>query len=343
MMRAALIRQYGAPANICTEEVPKPVPSKKFPLLVKVMATTVNPADCKQRSGNLKMVVKHEFPVSFGQDFAGVIEAAPEGCRYKPGDHVYGCTAPRNGCGAEFVCVSESECAPKPSALDWAEAAATATSVATAYRGIVSIGGATAGQSVLVHGAAGGVGAAACQIAMASGCKVWGTCSTGNRAFLTSLGITPLDYASLPSELAAAGVGGSCFDLVLDAVGGDDYYELSLPLLVPNGKYLSAVGPVRNGGSEPITVGTLLWTMRKLIPRLLVAAIWPWRKYHLYLSFDVGDLRQPELAKWIEARTVLPRLDPQPFDLSQLADAHTKCETHHSEGRIVIQVGDGKH
>ena len=105
-MQASVIQEYGAPTNLQLATVPKPMPSAKYLILVKVAFTTVNPADTKQRAGNLKLVVKHQFPVSFGQDFAGTVEAAPPTSRFKAGDHVYGCTAPRNGCGAEFVCVA---------------------------------------------------------------------------------------------------------------------------------------------------------------------------------------------------------------------------------------------
>ena len=315
-----------------------PSVDSKFPLLIRIVAPTVNPADAKQRSGNLKLVVKHNFPVALGQDFAGYIEAAPDGSRFKKGDRVYGCTAPRNGCSAEFVAVAEDECAHFPDGLDWAEAAATPTSVCTAYRGVVTIGGVTAGQIVLVHGAAGGVGTAACQLAIARQCTVFGTCSEANRAYLSSLGVTPLNYSRLAEELNGVGVGCEHFDLVIDAVGGDDIYRLSLPLLKPRGKYVSAVGPVRNGGSEPITFGTILASMRILLPRLLVAALWPRRRYHLYLSFAVGDLRCQELDELIKARKVLPRLDPKQFELKELAAAHAKCETHHSDGRIVVRV-----
>ena len=74
--------------------------------------------------------MKHQFPIAFGQDFSGTVESAPLTSRFKAGDAVYGCTAPRNSCGAEYVAVYERECAPKPEGLDWAAAAAmpTATS-----------------------------------------------------------------------------------------------------------------------------------------------------------------------------------------------------------------------
>ena len=122
-MRAALVRGYGPPDVIKLEgDVPVPTPGDGE-LLIRVRFTTVNPADTKQRSGNLQMVMSHKFPVAFGQDFSGTVEIAPPTSSFRVGDEVYGCTAPRNGCGAEFVVARESECAPKPAGLDWAAAA----------------------------------------------------------------------------------------------------------------------------------------------------------------------------------------------------------------------------
>ena len=341
-MRAALAHGYGPPSAIAlVTDAPMPTPTKKQ-LLVRVHSTTVNPADCKQRSGNLQLVMSHKFPVAFGQDFSGIVVTAPPTSRYKAGDEVYGCTAPRNGCGAEYVAVNENECALKPKSLQWDVAAAIPTAACTAYRGVVTLGRATEGMRVLVHGATGSVGSAMVQIARARGCEVWGTCSPKNRAYLQSLGVVAaLDYSRpLADELSSAPdtPPDVRFDLVLDAVGGDDLYSASLPYLAArSGRYLSAVGPVRHGGSERITVGTLLFTTRTLVPRLFN------RAYALFLSFDVSDLNQPELIEMLttadqKGRRVEMRVDPEPFELATLASAHEKCETNHSDGKIVVRV-----
>ena len=108
---------------------------------------------------------------------------------------MFGCTAPRNGCSAQFVAVFERETAPKPAGLSWIEAAALPTVAATAYRGVVTMGKASALQRVLIHGCAGGVGSAMAMIARSRGCNVWGTCSPSNAEYLKSIGVCPLDYA----------------------------------------------------------------------------------------------------------------------------------------------------
>ena len=107
-MRASVMPEYGPPAVLTIAAVPRPA-VEAAQLLVRVAATAVNPADCKQRSGNLRRVLSHRFPCVLGQDFAGVVEAVGSLCtRFAPGDRVYGTTPPGRGCAAEFVAVDEA-------------------------------------------------------------------------------------------------------------------------------------------------------------------------------------------------------------------------------------------
>jgi len=305
-------------------------------ILVRVKATSVNPADAKQRSGNLKLVLKHSFPVILGQDFSGIVERVGSACtQFAVGDAVFGTTEPGRGCNAEFVAVFESEASHKPPSLSWAAVAATPTAALTGYKGMVTLGNVRAGHRLLILGCAGGVGSAAAQIAVAQGCEVFGTCSTHNRQYVQSLGVQPLDY----NENFAAELGDSSLDLVFDAVGGDDYYNQTLPKLKPGGQYLSAVGPVRHGGSEPITVGTICTTAGVLIPRL-IANLWTQRRYSLFLAFDPPDLKKDELLRFIEEQRLQVRIDPTIYRLADLAKAHAQIETNHSSGKLVIIVND---
>ena len=105
------------------------------------------------------------------------------------------------------------------------------------------------------------------------------------------------------------------------------------PLVPSLLRYVSAVGPVRHGGSDRITVGTLLYSAYTLVPRLLFS-----RRYLLFLSFDVADLGAAELRELITSRELEVRVDPERFELATFAHAHAKCETHHSCGRIVVRV-----
>jgi NADPH:quinone reductase-like Zn-dependent oxidoreductase len=242
-MRAAVAHTYGPPTVLSVQQVPLPA-IRPDQVLIKVAHAAVNPPDCKQRSGNLKMVMKHKFPLVLGQDFAGTVEAVGSACtRLKVGDEVYGTTGPDGrGTYAELVAAFERETTLKPADLTWPLAAATPTAAATAYRGVIKIGSAKPGNRVLVHGASGSVGSAAAQIAVAMGCSVVGTCSTHNLEYIRSLGVEPHDYSGALDVYPA-----SSFDLIFDAVGGDEHYRRSLPLLKSSGRYVSAVGPVMHG------------------------------------------------------------------------------------------------
>jgi len=334
-MRAAVFERYGPPKEVLKlAELPVPTLGPDQ-LLVRVRATSVNPADCKQRSGNLKRIVKHSFPCVIGQDFAGVVERIGERCSsFTPGDEVYGCTAPRNGCSAELIAVFEREVTHKPPSLSWSAAAATPTVSCTAYRGIVQLGRIGTGHRVLIHGASGGVGSAAAQLAVARGAVVSGTCGAHNVDYVRQMGVTPINYSSAPFD---SGLESGSFDLVFDAVGGDEYYTRSRRLLKRGGRYISAVGPVLHGGSEPVTLGAMLRTARILLPRLLFNAFAATR-YVLFLSFRPSDLASPDLAQLISSGQLRLRRDPQEFDLATLGDAHAKCETNHSQGKLVVWV-----
>jgi NADPH:quinone reductase-like Zn-dependent oxidoreductase len=330
-MRAMILPCYG-PAD-ALELANVPVPSiADEQVLVRVVATSVNPADCKQRSGNLAKVANHNFPVVLGQDFSGIVVRCGRACsRLQIGDAVFGATAPRNGCSAEYVAAYEAEATRIPDGLSWAQAAAAPTVVCTAYHGLLMVGKLQAAQAVLVHGASGGVDFAAARLAVLLGCRVWGTCSPANIEALRSAGVAPLNYANSDFDRTLED---SSLDLVLDTVGGDDYYHRSLRLLRRSGRYVTAVGPVRHGGSTPVTYGVMLRTAATLLPRLAGNALVR-RTYHIFLSFDAADLRKEIVLRHVGA---LVRLSPRRFQLAELAAAHRMSETNHSDGKLVVRI-----
>ncbi len=171
-MKAILVREFGAPEVMKLEEVPTPKPGAGQ-VLVRIRAAGVNPYDTYMRSGNY--AVKPPLPYTPGGDGAGVVDAVGEGiAKVKPGDRVY-LGHPISGTYAEYALALESQAHPLPARVSFPQGAGVYVAYATAYHGLVHHAKARASESVLVHGASGGVGIAAVQIARAMGLTVLGT------------------------------------------------------------------------------------------------------------------------------------------------------------------------
>jgi NADPH:quinone reductase-like Zn-dependent oxidoreductase len=189
-------------------------------ILVKVEAASINPVDWGIRSGKMKMMTGSSFPRVMGKDFSGtILEVGANVVGWKPGDAVFGCVPWRTtGSFSSLAIVHASDIAKKPPLMSFAQAAALPTAGLTAWHGLVDRAKLTAGQTVLVNGAAGSVGIAAIQIAQSVGAVV--TARVGGRSFsrMRSIGVTEiLDYReSLPSNLDRH------FDVVMDCNGSLD-------------------------------------------------------------------------------------------------------------------------
>jgi NADPH:quinone reductase-like Zn-dependent oxidoreductase len=217
-MKAVRIHSYGGPDVLTYEDVPRPTAGPNQ-VLVRVHAASVNPVDWKIRAGYLKEHVPLSLPVTLGLDFSGVIEGVGLGVQgFKAGDEVYAMIdMGRDGTYAEYAVVDASVVAPKPRRHDHVHAAAFPLAGLTAWHGLFEFGGLKSGQKVLIHGAAGGVGSFAVQLARQAGAIVVGTASTRNQSLLKELGVDQaIDYSAGPFEKAVSEV-----DLVLDTVGGE--------------------------------------------------------------------------------------------------------------------------
>ncbi|WP_455908384.1 NADP-dependent oxidoreductase [Streptomyces erythrochromogenes] len=237
-MRAIVVNEWGGPENLVEREIERPEPGLGE-VLVRVHAAGVNPVDWKTRaSGGL--IAWGETPI-VGWDVSGTVEAVGPGVTlYAPGDEVYGMPLfPRQAGGyAEYVVAPARHFARKPGSLDHVQAAALPLAALTAWQALVDTAGVTAGQRVLVHAAAGGVGHLAVQIAKARGAYVIGTASAAKHDVLRRLGADELiDYRSVDFAEAVSDV-----DVVLDALGGDTA-ERSLKVLRPGGHLVSLPGP----------------------------------------------------------------------------------------------------
>ncbi len=225
-MRAVEIRQSGA-LTVETRPVPSPGPGE---VLVKVRAAGVNPADWKSARRRAGLVA--------GTDVSGTIDTLGEGVTgWKVGDPVLG-FARNSGSYAEYAIVPVNSLGRKPKSLSFEEAAGIPIAAETAYRSLHETARISRGQTVLIHGAAGGVGSAAVQIAKAAGARVIGTASPGNHEFLRSLGADQvIDYRSQRFEDVVRSV-----DVVLNTANAETNMR-SIAVVKPGGVLVSVVGP----------------------------------------------------------------------------------------------------
>jgi NADPH:quinone reductase-like Zn-dependent oxidoreductase len=216
-MKAVTFSEYGGPDVLEVTEVDEPHPGPGQ-VRIRVRGAGVNPIDCKLRSGAMAQFAPVEFPVIIGREAAGVVDEVGEGVSgTEPGDEVFGWTV--SGGAAEYAVLSSW--AIKPAQLTLEEAAGMPVAVETPVRVFSVLGGLGEGQTIVINGAAGGVGGMAVQLAKARGARVIGTASERNHEYLRELGAEPTTYgeglAGRVRELAPEGV-----DLAFDTAGKGD-------------------------------------------------------------------------------------------------------------------------
>ncbi|MER7679216.1 NADP-dependent oxidoreductase [Streptomyces sp. NPDC096934] len=272
-------RRYGGPEVLEPAHLPTPR-THVDSVLVRVRAAALNPADLALQAGTLDSAVDTCFPVVPGWDIAGVVErsgpAAPE---FAPGDEVVGFirgdVQRAHGGLAELVSADVRTLVRKPGPMDFPEASGLPLAGLTAHRAVVRALDVQPGETLLVHGAAGGVGSLAVQIARSRGARVIGTAAPRDHTYLLSLGAEPVSYgagtAERVRELVPAGA-----DTVLDTVGGGtlsataaagrtgartaSVAEVGLPGVIPvfcrlDGADLSALAELADTGRLRVRVG----------------------------------------------------------------------------------------
>ncbi|QHN03623.1 NADP-dependent oxidoreductase [Granulicella sp. WH15] len=220
-MKAIIYRQYGGPEVLEFTEVPEPKLSQTN-VLIRVKAAALNPADHVLQEGLGDSIMDAWFPVIPGWDVAGIVEHAGAGVsEFVPGDEVIGFVREeilRHGTYAEKVSAGVSSFVRKPRNATWAHAAALPLAGLTAYQAIVDALNIREGETLLIHGASGGVGSIAAQIALSRGAKVVGSASESNHSYLRSIGVEPVVYGDRLVEdvrkIIPSGV-----DAIFDCVG----------------------------------------------------------------------------------------------------------------------------
>jgi len=234
-MKAIRVHQYGGPEKLILEQVQRPRPLAKE-VLVRVHAIGVLPIDWKIRSGMVKRFFPMKFPYIPGSSFAGTVEeVGSEVTSFWVGDAVFGKST--RGAYAEYTIASIDGIAHKPESMSFEEAATIQGGATTAWEALFLNGRLENGQSILIHGAAGGVGVYATQFAAWKGARVIATTSTANLDFVHSLGAeTVIDYSITPFEEVVNDV-----DIVLDAVGGETL-DRSYSVIKPGGTLITLAG-----------------------------------------------------------------------------------------------------
>ena len=222
-MKAIVLKSFGGPESFELRDVPKPVP-QAGQVLVRVHATSINPLDYQVRRGDYPDLVP--LPAITGHDVSGVVEAVGAGVTaYAPGDEVWYTPQIFEGQGsyAEYHVAAESIVGRKPAALSHLEAASLSLVGGTACEALVARAGLRVGESILIHGGAGGVGHVAIQLAKAIGARVLTTVREANFAFAREMGADVLiDYEKedyIDAVLRATD--GRGVDVVFDTIGGD--------------------------------------------------------------------------------------------------------------------------
>ena len=236
-MKAARILRFGPPSVIADDDLPQPKPATGQ-LLVRVKAAGVGNWDALIREGKVQL---QPLPLILGSELAGIVEGiGADVSGFKLSDEVYGATNEQfSGAYAEYALPFAKMIAPKPKTLNFVEAASAPIVSVTAWQMLFEYGHVTAGQRVLVHGAAGNVGAYAVQLAKQAGLHVVATASSADLDYVRALGAdTAVDYKKERFEDSAMGV-----DVVLDTIGGD-IQRRSVRVLKPGGILVSVVSPV---------------------------------------------------------------------------------------------------
>lgn len=305
-MKAVRMQAYGGAEVLVYEDTPRPEP-QAGEVLVQVYAAGINGIDWKIRDGELQQVFKFQLPIVLGSDAAGVVAAVGEGVdTWKVGQEVYGMMErSRSGSFAEYAIAKADAIAPKPKSLSYVEAASIPAVALTAWQALFDKGNLTEGQSVLIHGAAGGVGIFAVQLAKSKRARVIATASAANIDTVRQLGANEvIDYRTTPFEQVVNGV-----DVVLDILGGDTRAR-SWQVLKPNGVLVSTVPPPPQA-PEGLRSEMLMMQAR-------------------------GD-ELLEISKLLETgqlKTIVERV----FPLSETAQALELNKTGHTHGKIVVQV-----
>ncbi len=304
-MKSIRIHSYGDSGEMKVEESARPQIGDGE-VLVKVLAAGVNPVDWKIREGYMKQFMPKSFPFTLGQDLAGVVaEVGKNAGQFKTGDEGFGFGS---GSYAEHAAARASDISLKPKAVDFATAASIPTAGLTSWQALIDVAHVSPGQTALIHGAAGGVGSFAVQIAKWKGARVVATASADDAAYLKSLGVEQvIDYRKERFEDRAGNP-----DAVLDLIGGETL-DRSYRAVKKGGIIVSTVGQPDQAKAREAGI----------------------RATHIVRKSDGSELAQ--LAQLVDQGILKPRVD-RVLPMADAKRAHDLNQSGQSHGKIVLRV-----
>ena len=324
-MRAYVVESANGPFK--RVELDRPSPSADQ-VLVKIIASGVNPLDTKIRAGQAEHA-KQPIPAVLGLDMAGVVESVgSDVTAFRPGDEVFGMVGGVGGLQgtlAEFVAADGALLAHKPTLLNMQEAAVMPLVTITAWEGLVDKAKIQPGQTVLVHAGAGGVGYAAVQIALALGAKVYATVSQDKRALVEALGATAIDRYTSVNDYLTECTGGEGFDVIYDTLGGAVLDASFAAVKRYTGHVVSCLG----------------WGTHALAPLSFRSASYSgvFTLYPLLTGLQRAHQGAilAEVATLVERKQLRPLLADVQFGGNDIAAAH-ELVARGSNGKVVVQL-----
>ncbi len=307
-MKAAIISQFGSLDVITVAETERPSPGPGQ-VLVRVKAAGVGPWDALVREG--KSALPQSLPLILGSDISGIVQSVGSGVNaFRAGDEIYGLTNERFiGGYAEYAVATAATIARKPRALSFVEAASAPVVAVTAWQMLFEYAQLTAGQTALVHGAAGNVGAYAVQLAAHAGVHVIGTAAGRDADYVRGLGAEKvIDYSTARFEHLVTGV-----DAVIDTVGGE-IRERSFAVIREGGILVSVVSPMPREGIQPRDVR------------------------QVFFIVEVTTARLERLTALFDSHALLPQAGTV-LSLEEARKAHEMLAgARHRRGKIVLEV-----
>lgn len=314
-MKAMILKEFGGVENFAIEEIPQPQINENE-VLIKVSAIGINPVDIKTRKGSgMAAQFKGSQPIVLGWDVSGIITKAGKNIKdFMSGDEVFG-TINFPGVGnaySEYVAAPANQIAKKPSNISHIQAAASTLSALTAWQALVDTGNIKKGNKVLIHGATGGVGNFAIQIAKYFDTYIVGTTSETGLRFAKELGADKvIDYKNQQFEEIS-----NNFDLILDTIGGENFIH-SLKVLKPNGTIILLPS---NKSSEA----------QKEAPKSNTN-----NYYHILMHSSGKDM--DKIASMLKTGSIHAFVD-KTFPFEQLPEAHKALENGKIKGKVVITL-----